>query len=149
MATINLPQDFKEFLKLLNAHRIKYLLIGGYAVAYYGYPRATADMDVWVEVEPANADKIVAALKEFGFDLPELSAELFLIPEKIIRMGEPPIRIEIVTSISGVTFENCYASRVIDELDGVPVSLISLADLKGNKKASGRYKDLDDLENLP
>ncbi|MGB5619740.1 MAG: hypothetical protein WBM78_23080 [Desulfobacterales bacterium] len=149
MATINLPQDFKEFLKLLNAHRVKYLLIGGYAVAYHGYPRATADMDVWVEVEPANADKIVVALKEFGFDLPELSAKLFLVPEKIIRMGEPPIRIEIVTSISGVTFEDCYASRVIDALDGIPVSLIGLADLKGNKKASGRFKDLDDLENLP
>jgi predicted nucleotidyltransferase len=149
MDTINLPQDFKEFLKLLNAHRVKYLLIGGYAVAYHGYPRATADMDVWVEVEPANADKIVVVLKEFGFDLPELSAELFLVPEKIIRMGEPPIRIEIVTSISGVTFEDCYASRVIDELDGIPVSLIGLADLKGNKRASGRFKDLDDLENLP
>jgi hypothetical protein len=106
-------------------------------------------MDVWVEIEPANADKIVAALKEFGFELPELSAELFLIPEKIIRMGEPPIRIEIVTSISGVTFEDCYASRVIDELDGVPVSLIGFIDLKGNKKASGKYKDHDDLENLP
>lgn len=118
-------------------------------MAYHGYPRATADMDVWVEVEPANADKIVVALKEFGFDLPELSAKLFLVPEKIIRMGEPPIRIEIVTSISGVTFEDCYASRVIDELDGIPVSLIGLADLKGNKKASGRFKDLDDLENLP
>ena len=78
-----------------------------------------------------------------------LSAKLFLIPEKIIRMGEPPIRIEIVTSISGATFKDCYASRVIDELDGVTVSLIGLADLKGNKKASGRYKDLDDLENLP
>ena len=149
MATINLPQDFKEFLKLLNAHRVKYLLIGGYAVAYYGYPRATADMDVRIEVETANADKIVAALKEFGFDLPELSAELFLTPEKIIRMGEPPFRIEIVTSISGVTFEDCYTSRVIDELDGVPVSLIGLIDLKENKKASGRYKDLDDLQNLP
>jgi hypothetical protein len=134
---------------LLNAHRVKYLLIGGYAVAYYGYPRATADMDVWIEVETANADKIVAALKEFGFDLPELSAELFLTPEKIIRMGEPPFRIEIVTSISGVTFEDCYTSRVIDELDGVPVSLIGLIDLKENKKASGRYKDLDDLQNLP
>jgi len=149
MATTNLPQDFREFLKLLNAQRVKYLVIGGYAVAYHGYPRATADMDVWVEVVPANADKIVAALKEFGFDLPELSAELFLTPEKIIRMGEPPIRIEIVTSISGVTFEDCYASRVIDELDGVTVSLIGLIDLKENKKASGRYKDLDDLENLP
>jgi len=149
MATVNLPSDFKEFLKLLNVHRIKYLLIGGYAVAYHGYPRATADMDIWVEIDPTNAARTVAALKDFGFDLPELSAELFLRPEKIIRMGVPPIRIEIVTSISGVNFQDCYNSRVIDELDGIKVSLISLMHLKANKKASGRYKDLDDLENLP
>ena len=149
MAPINLPEDFKEFLKLLNAHRVKYLLIGGYAVAYHGYPRATAGMDVWIDVEPVNAERIVAALKAFGFDLPELSPRLFLTPEKIIRMGTPPMRIEIVTSISGVSFENGYASRIKDELDGVPVDLIGLAELKENKKASGRYKDLDDLENLP
>ncbi|MFZ0132586.1 MAG: hypothetical protein WAK95_08575 [Desulfobacterales bacterium] len=149
MPVANLPQDFKEFLRLLNSHGVEYLLIGGYAVAYHGYPRATADMDIWVAMEPENANKIVAALKEFGFDLPELSTDLFLIPEKIIRMGAPPIRIEIMTSISGVTFGDCYASRVADDLDGVSVSLISLEDLKGNKKASGRYKDLDDLEHLP
>ncbi len=149
MPVANLPQDFKEFLRLLNAHGVEYLLIGGYAVAYHGYPRATADMDIWVAMEPENADKIVAALKEFGFDLPELSTDLFLIPEKIIRMGAPPIRIEIMTSIAGVTFGDCYASRVADDLDGVSVSLISLEDLKGNKKASGRHKDLDDLEHLP
>jgi predicted nucleotidyltransferase len=149
MAPINLPQDFKEFLRLLNAHGVRYLIIGGYAVAYHGYPRATADMDVWTEIDPANAERIVAALKAFGFDLPELSPQLFLTPEKIIRMGAPPMRIEIVTSISGVSFENCYASRVMDELDGVPVNLIGLAELKKNKIASARHKDLDDLENLP
>jgi hypothetical protein len=78
MATVNLPPDFKEFLQLLSAHQVEYLLIGGYAVAYHGYPRATADMDIWIALHPHNAEKVVAALKAFGFDLPELSPTLFL-----------------------------------------------------------------------
>jgi hypothetical protein len=149
MATVNLPPDFKEFLQLLSAHQVEYLLIVGYAVAYHGYPRATADMDIWIALHPQNAEKVVAALKAFGFDLPELSTALFLKEGQIIRMGVPPLRIEIATSISGVHFEECYAARVIDILDEVEVNLISLAHLKVNKKAAGRYKDLNDLENLP
>lgn len=149
MATIRLPQDFKEFLKLLNAHRVEYLMIGGYAVGYYGYPRATADMDIWVAVNPANADKIVTVLKEFGFDLPDLSAELFLKEWQIIRMGVPPVRIELSTSVSGVNFSECYANKVIDTVDGVQINLISLEHLKQNKKSAARHKDLADLENLP
>ena len=148
MATIHLPSDFKEFLRLLNAHRVEYLLIGGYAVNYHGYPRATADMDIWIAVYPANADRVVAALKEFGFDLPELSRELFLQPWQIIRLGVPPLRIEIATTISGVEFAECYATRVQDMLDGVAVNLIDLEHLRVNKKASGRYQDLADLEHL-
>ena len=146
---IRLPSDFKDFLKLLNANRVEYLLIGGYAVGYHGYPRATGDMDIWVAVNPGNAEKIVVALKEFGFAVPELSAELFLRQNQIIRMGLPPMRIELTTTISGVDFEECYAARVVAELDGVKVNLIDLKHLKINKKASGRYKDLNDLENLP
>ncbi len=149
MATINLPPDFKEFLRLLNAQQVEYLLIGGYAVAYHGYPRATADMDIWIAAHPRNAERVVAALKEFGFDLPELSPELFLKEGQIIRMGVPPVRIEIATGISGVSFGRCYAARVVDVLDEVEVNLISLADLKANKKAAGRHRDLDDLEHLP
>jgi predicted nucleotidyltransferase len=149
MATIHLPPDFKDFLKLLNEHKVRYLLIGGYAVGYHGYPRATADMDIWTAMEPGNAKKIVAVLGEFGFDLPELSAELFLKEKQIVRMGVPPVKIEITTSISGVEFDECYKERVTDTLDGIRVNLISLKHLKVNKKASGRYKDLDDLENLP
>lgn len=149
MATIHLPPDFKDFLKLLNDHKVQYLLIGGYAVGYHGYPRATADMDIWVAIHPANAKKIVAVLREFGFDVPELTAELFLQEKQIVRMGVPPVKLEIVTSISGVEFNECYRERVIDVLDGVEVNLINLKHLKINKKASGRYKDLADLENLP
>jgi hypothetical protein len=149
MATVNLPPDFKEFLQLLSAHQVEYLLIGGYAVAYHGYPRATADMDIWIALHPQNAEKVVAALKAFGFDLPELSPALFLKEGQIIRMGVPPLRIEIATSISGVRFDECYAARVIAILDEVEVNVISLPHLNVHKKAAGRHKDLDVLENLP
>ncbi|HBG27514.1 MAG TPA: hypothetical protein DDX75_10510 [Phycisphaerales bacterium] len=149
MATIHLPSDFKEFLKLLNEKKAEYLLIGGYAVGYYGYPRATADMDIWIATNPTNAEKVTAVLKEFGFDVPDLKAELFLKEWQIIRLGLPPIRIEITTSISGVDFDKCYSNRIEDELDGVKINLISLEHLKINKKASGRHQDLADLEKLP
>lgn len=149
MATIRLPPDFKEFLKCLNAAKVEYLLIGGYAVGYHGYPRATADLDIWVAMQPDNARRIVRALRQFGFDVPNLVPELFLAPEKIVRFGEPPLRIEIVTAIDGVRFEECHAARIIDRLDGVKVALIDLRHLRANKKATGRHKDLDDLEHLP
>ena len=125
------------------------MLIGGYAVGYHGYARATDDMDIWVAIHPDNAQKIVTVLKVFGFDLPELKPELFLREKQIIRMGIPPVKLEIGTSISGVDFDECYQGRVVDELDGVEVNLIDLENLKKNKKASGRLKDLADLEKLP
>jgi hypothetical protein len=134
---------------LLNGKGVRYLLIGGYAVGYHGYPRATNDMDIWVAVHPDNADKVVAVLHEFGFNLPDLTPELFLQENKIIRMGVPPMRLEISTGISGVEFDECYAARIVDTLDGVPTNIIDLLHLKANKKAAGRLKDLADLENLP
>lgn len=146
---IHLPSDFKEFLKLLNAHKVEYLLIGGYAVGYHGYPRATVDMDIWIAMNPANSQKIVTVLKEFGFDLPELSPELFQKEWQITRLGVPPVMIELATTLSGVNFNECYAERVVDILDGVKVNLISLKHLKMNKTASGRHQDLADIENLP
>ncbi|MHC4207649.1 MAG: hypothetical protein ACYSTT_23590 [Planctomycetota bacterium] len=149
MAMIHLPPDFKEFLKLLNAHQVEYLLIGGYAVGYHGYPRATVDMDIWISMHPDNANRMVAVLKEFGFDPPDLSPDMFLKEWQIIRLGVPPVRIEIATTISGVNFSECYAERLTDVLDGVEVKLISLKHIKANKKASGRHQDLADLENLP
>ncbi len=148
MAT-TLPPDFKEFLKLLNEHDVQYLLIGGYAVAYYGYARATEDMDIWIAINPANAQKMVSVLKEFGFQQPALVPDLFLQSPKIIRLGFPPMRLEITTRISGVEFTECYDARIIDELDGVQINIIDLQNLKRNKEASGRPKDLADLEKLP
>lgn len=138
-----------EFLRLLNVHKVEYLLIGGYAVGYHGYPRATQDMDIWIAIHPKNAKRVVAALREFGFDMPELSPDLFLQDQRIVRMGVPPLRIEIATAISGVHFKECYRKRVTDVIDGIKVNFISLRHLKINKKASGRHRDLDDLEHLP
>ena len=148
MARIRLPPDFKEFLNLLNSHQVEYLLIGGYAVGYHGYPRATAEMDLWVSIHEQNAERLVTVLKKFGFNVPELSANLFMKTNQIVRMGIPPMRIELLTTISGVSFEECYRERIIDEIDGVEVSIINLRHLRINKRASGRHKDLDDLEHL-
>lgn len=148
MVMIHLPQDFKELLKLLNSKKIEYLVIGGYAVALYGYPRATGDLDIWIAISKDNAHKTVEALKEFGFNLPTLKEELFLKKEKNIRMGNPPLRIEILTSIDGVEFSDCYKNKKTVTLDNIAINFISLKDLKKNKKASGRHQDLADLENL-
>jgi predicted nucleotidyltransferase len=145
---LKLHQDFKDFLKLLNKNKVKYLLIGGYAVGFHGYPRATADLDIWIQMDENNARKSVKAIRQFGFDTPDLSKELFLKPDKIIRMGNPPIRIEILTSISGVYFNDCYKNKEIAKLDGIKVSIINHNDLLKNKKASGRLKDLADVEQL-
>ncbi len=149
MDTIRLPQDFRYFLKLLNCHKVDYLIIGGFAVGYHGYPRATGDMDIWISNSPENADKMVTVLKEFGFDVPELNADLFLKKRQVVRMGMPPIRIEVLTDISGVSFDECYNKRVTDFIDNINVNIINSEHLKKNKKASGRIKDLNDLEYLP
>lgn len=144
-----LPDDFKEFLRLLNNAEVEYLLIGGYAVGYHGYPRTTADMDIWVAVSARNASKLVDVFHRFGMENAKLKPDLFLQPGKIIRMGVPPMRIEVLTEIDGVSFAECYASREVVALDGQKVNLISLRHLRANKRASGRHKDLDDLEHLP
>ena len=145
---IHLPQDFKELLQLLNSKEIEYLVIGGYAVAFYGYPRATGDIDIWIAISKVNARKVVEVIKEFGFDVPELREELFLEGDRNIRMGNPPLRIEFITTIDGVEFADCYKNRNTIAVDDIKVNFISLDDLKKNKKASGRYQDLADLENL-
>lgn len=108
-----------------------------------------AIMDIWLAIDPATANQMVQVLKQFGFDTPQLSEKLFLQENNIVRLGNPPIRIEILTTISGVNFDESFEQRIVDEIDGVQVNIISLEKLKLNKQASGRHKDLDDLENLP
>ena len=149
MAKVRFPEDFRDFLKLLDEHAVEYLLIGGYAVGYHGFPRTTLDMDVWVAISPENAKKMVEVMIGFGF-LPEaVKPEFFMDAEGMIRLGVPPLRLEILKVVDGVEFEECYERRIVDTLDGVEVSIISLKDLRKNKKACGRHKDITDLENLP
>jgi hypothetical protein len=146
---IELPPLFSEFLKSLNDHGVDYLIIGGYAVGYHGYSRTTDDFDLWVRLRDEKATRIVAALTDFGFGVPELKAELFRKEDQIVRMGVPPNRIELMTTISGVTFDECWQGRMEDEWDGVPVAVIGLDCLRKNERATGRLKDLADLEQLP
>lgn len=148
MATIRLPPDFSEFLRSLAETGVEYLIVGGYAVAYHGHPRATGDLDIWIRMSEENARRTESSLKSFGFDLPEVSAELFTTPEQVIRMGNPPLRIEILTTIDGVEFSDCYERRITVDLDGIPADVIALGDLKTNKRAAGRPQDLSDLEQL-
>jgi len=135
-------------LKLLNSKGIEYLVIGGYAVGFHGYPRATGDMDVWIAANENNAVKMVEALKQFGFDLPDLNKEIFLVEKKVIRMGIPPMRLEILTFIDGVRFEDCYRNRIIADFDDFQVNFISKDDLLQNKRASGRPQDVVDVGKL-
>lgn len=149
MAPIEFPPDFSEFLKSLSDHHVEYLLVGGFAVALHGYPRATADMDIWMAQRRDNAIRVVECLTAFGFEAPNVTPELFDNPDLVLRMGVAPLRIEILTNIDGVNFDECAARADVHMVDGTPVPVISLSDLKINKRASGRSKDLDDLEHLP
>ncbi|MFA4916645.1 MAG: hypothetical protein WC560_08250 [Syntrophales bacterium] len=148
MARIELHPDFKDFLRLLNYHNVMYLLVGGYAVGYHGYPRATGDMDIWIEISESNSKKLASAFRDFGIPDEAISEGLFLEKNKVIRMGVPPVRLEVITSASGVAFNECYSNREVVEVGGIPINIISLQDLKKNKRAAGRHKDLADMEYL-
>ncbi len=145
---MNLPQDFKEFIELLNLHNVKYLVTGGYAVCYHEYPRMTGHIDFIVERSGENAARIEAVLIAFGFGELGLTANDFIEPDTIVQLGFPPNRIDIITSISGVTFDEAWRDRIPDEIDGSPLNFIGKQALIANKKASGRPKDLADCHAL-
>lgn len=136
-------------MELLHSHEVQYLIVGGYAVGYHGYPRATGDLDLWIATTPKNAEHLLRVLEEFGFGSVGITREDLQEPGKVIRMGFPPVRIELLTSISGVDFAACFERRIVDVIDGTPANFIDLEHLKANKRASGRLKDLSDLEGLP
>jgi hypothetical protein len=143
-----LNPDFKEFLQLLNHNKVRYLVTGGYAVALYGYPRYTKDLDIWIELDRKNAENLIIALKEFGFGSLELSVEDFLEPGTIIQLGHPPNRIDLLTTLSGIEFKPCFDSRMVTHIDDNAVNFLDLENLKRNKQAAGRPQDLADLDNL-
>ncbi len=144
-----LNQDFKEFIQSFNAEGVRYLVLGGYAVAFHGHPHYTKDLDVWIEASLDNASKIVSALDAFGFGSLKLKPQDFLAPDQFIQLGRAPCRIDIMTSAPGIVFGDCYERRVEAEVDGVTLPFLALDDLKRNKRAVGRHQDLADLERLP
>ncbi len=144
-----LPRDFRDFIALLNAKRVKYLVVGGYAVAFHGYPRATQDLDIFIEATHRNASALLRAFAEFGFAAVDVAPEYFLDKGQVVWLGREPHKLEILNDISGVTFAECYAQRVRAKLGGLSINFISLPDLLANKRASGRNKDLADLDYLP
>ena len=149
MAKIKLAEDFNEFLALCIRHKVKFLIIGGYAVVHYSRPRYTGDLDIWVEMSQANAERIAAVLRDFGFKGDDASPEPFTKKQQIIRMGFEPFRLKLFTTIPGVCFVDCYPNKTWVNINGNDIPFIGLADLKTNKAASGRDKDLLDLKELP
>ena len=143
---LSLPPDFKELIELFLSKGVKFLIIGGYAVTAHGRPRYTGDIDFFVEKSPDNAKKITESLHEFFGPLPEISEENFLDDDRMSQFGREPFRIDILVSIKGVEFDECYERREIFTYDEIDMPFISLRDLRANKLATGRHKDLNDLE---
>lgn len=147
-SSMTLNPDFREFAQSLSDSGVRYLVVGGYAVALHGYPRYTKDLDVWILPDPANADAMVQALERFGFASLGLKASDFLAPDQVIQLGYPPHRIDLISTLDGVDFETCHAARVEVDVEGTVIPFISLEHLRANKRAAGRVQDLADLEHL-
>ena len=145
---MELYPDFKELLELLNAHEVDYLIVGGYALALHGCPRFTGDLDIYLGIQRGNAQKVLSVLKEFGFGALNLSEEDFTQTNQIVQLGVPPIRIDFITSIDGVDWDAAWANREKGRWGNVPVAYLSREDFIANKRASGRFKDLADIESL-
>jgi hypothetical protein len=145
---MRLQKDLREFIELLNSNDVRYLIVGGHAVAYHGYPRTTGDIDFFVEVSEDNAAKLEKVLVGFGFGSLGLTAKDFREPGTIIQLGYPPNRIDLVTSISGVAFAEAWESRICDRVEGLPMIFLDKQTLLANKAASGRPKDLADIAAL-
>ena len=146
MARRQLPEDFKDFIHLLNNNNVRYLLLGGWAIGIYGNPRATKDINFFIAVDDQNLSNLKKALAEFG--APEIEMEQFKLAGYVFRMGRSPVQIDIINFASGIDFNDCYSRRNVIFVDDIDISLISKNDLIKNKKASGRYRDLADVEEL-
>ena len=140
--------DFKEFVQLLNLFQVRYLVIGGYAVAYHGHPRYTKDLDIWLDVSKANARRMIAVLSEFGFESLRLTEGDFTVPNQVIQLGHPPLRIDLLVGLASLSFRKCFASRIVADLDGVEVNFIDVTSLILSKRSAGRAQDWADIEQL-
>lgn len=146
---MRLNRDFSEFIACFAAHEVRYLIVGGYALATHGHPRYTKDLDVWVWIDPDNASRTIAALSDFGFGGLGLTVDDFLDPDVVVQLGREPSRIDLLTFATGVDFAEAYERRSTVDLDGLIVDVISALDLKRNKLATGRLRDLADAAELP
>ncbi len=144
-----LNPDFREFIELLNANGVEYLVVGGYAVGYHGRPRYTGDIDFWIAVSADNSQKMLQTLREFGFGSLAITADDLQKEDIVIQLGYEPNRIDILTSVTALSFDDCFLRSIKANFDGLLVNFIHLDDLKKNKAATGRGKDLGDLEGLP
>lgn len=145
---MNVQKDLREFIVLLNSHDVCYLIVGGYAVAYHGFPRTTGDIDFFIEASEENAARLEEVLDRFGFRSLGLTAKDFLEPGTIIQLGYPPHRIDLVTSISGVTFAEAWERRVRALIEDLPMNFVDRPTRLANKAAAGRPKDLADIDAL-
>ena len=141
-------KDFKELLELFNSHKVDYLIVGGFALAFHGAPRMTGDMDIFVKSDPENAQRIVAALADFGLQSLGFTASDFEKPNVVVQLGVPPVRVDIITSLTGITWEQAVAGKVRGMYGDITVFYIGLSEFVVNKKATGRKRDLADLESL-
>ena len=145
---MEVQKDFREFLALLNAHKVDFMIVGGYALAYHGAPRYTGDIDVFIKPDSKNAQRIIKVLEEFGFSSVELSSDDFQKKDSVVQLGLPPVCIDIITSISGVSWEQADASKEPGKYGDVPVFYIGKDQYIANKRATGRTKDIADIEAL-
>jgi hypothetical protein len=143
---MEIQNDFKEFFECLNAHDVEYMIVGSYALAFHGSPRYTGDIDVYVKPDKINAERIVKALDDFGFSSLGLSPSDFQLPDKIIQLGVAPVRIDIMTSISGIDWETAARGCAHGFYSDLPVRYIGRNEFIQNKRACGRKKDAADLE---
>ena len=143
-----LNQDFKEFIALLNQHNVRYIIIGGYALAFHGHPRYTKDIDIWIDAKEDNAQRILEALRDFGFGSVNLDIQDFISEDNIIQLGYPPNRIDILTSAKGVVFRDCISSSHQIMIGDVEVRFLDIQNLIVNKQQTGRLQDLADVEAL-
>lgn len=141
-------QDFREFVECLNARKAEFLVIGAHAMAIYGYSRFTGDLDIWVRSTPENLERVRLAVADFGLKVEAEGAGPWLGPNEVFQMGVAPYRIDVLRSISGVTFDEAWEARVSKPFGGQEVGFLSKALLVQNKRASGRKKDLADVEEL-
>jgi len=145
---MKLQKDLREFIELLNSVAAKYVIVGGYAVAYHGHPRFTGDIDIFIEASETNALKMEEVIRRFGFQETGLTARDFMQPDSIVQLGLPPNRIDLITSLDEVNFAEAWADRIEASLDGTPVRVISKDLLLRNKRASGRARDIADIEEI-